>query len=341
MSLKASEIAPRSSNESGISRSFPRCASTCAFRTSRRCSIRDWEQHGHMERAVELMAEWCRRQPIVGNDVADLAAAGPHAVDIHRGAARANSRRHRIALRPSRQADRNLPAGRGTRALGARAPGRPAVWPRRRRRWLCSVLLAHGDRCAASAECPACALRGADRGVRGERQPGFAGARRGARRRHRHPESRGVPRCGGRRLRAAVAHHLASGKHRRHAAISRCSPKACIRARAAVSRRRASMCCACCSRGCRMRRPASSRLAELNVPRYPPSGAGEMPGDCAASRRFGRRTHAVRARCARDVAGPGGAARELHLETDLDRHRTRRAAEREQRRQRAGPAPQR
>ena len=26
----------------------------------------EWERHGHMERAVELMAEWCRRQPIAG-----------------------------------------------------------------------------------------------------------------------------------------------------------------------------------------------------------------------------------------------------------------------------------
>ena len=25
-----------------------------------------WEQHGHMERAVQLLADWCRRQPIAG-----------------------------------------------------------------------------------------------------------------------------------------------------------------------------------------------------------------------------------------------------------------------------------
>jgi acetylornithine deacetylase/succinyl-diaminopimelate desuccinylase-like protein len=28
-----------------------------------------WERHGHMERAVELLAEWCRRQPIAGMTV--------------------------------------------------------------------------------------------------------------------------------------------------------------------------------------------------------------------------------------------------------------------------------
>lgn len=26
----------------------------------------DWEQHGFMDRAVELMAEWCRAQPVPG-----------------------------------------------------------------------------------------------------------------------------------------------------------------------------------------------------------------------------------------------------------------------------------
>jgi acetylornithine deacetylase/succinyl-diaminopimelate desuccinylase-like protein len=29
----------------------------------------EWEQHGHMERAVELLASWCRRQPIAGLSV--------------------------------------------------------------------------------------------------------------------------------------------------------------------------------------------------------------------------------------------------------------------------------
>src|SRR5690606_412261 len=26
----------------------------------------EWEQHGHMERAVSLLEEWCRQQPIAG-----------------------------------------------------------------------------------------------------------------------------------------------------------------------------------------------------------------------------------------------------------------------------------
>jgi acetylornithine deacetylase/succinyl-diaminopimelate desuccinylase-like protein len=30
---------------------------------------RDWEKNGHMERAVSLMADWCRRQPVAGLEV--------------------------------------------------------------------------------------------------------------------------------------------------------------------------------------------------------------------------------------------------------------------------------
>src|SRR5471032_1992387 len=26
----------------------------------------DWERHGHMDRAIELMARWCRAQPVPG-----------------------------------------------------------------------------------------------------------------------------------------------------------------------------------------------------------------------------------------------------------------------------------
>lgn len=36
----------------------------------------DWERHGHMERAVELLAGWCRRQPIAGLSVRISRLAG-------------------------------------------------------------------------------------------------------------------------------------------------------------------------------------------------------------------------------------------------------------------------
>ena len=36
----------------------------------------DWESHGHMMRAAELMAAWCREQPIAGLEVEVLHVAG-------------------------------------------------------------------------------------------------------------------------------------------------------------------------------------------------------------------------------------------------------------------------
>jgi hypothetical protein len=57
-----------------------------------------WEEHGHMEKAVQLLTNWCRRQP-----------TRAHAPDIRRNT---GDRRHgaphrrRAALRPSRQAAR-------------------------------------------------------------------------------------------------------------------------------------------------------------------------------------------------------------------------------------------
>ena len=36
----------------------------------------EWERHGHMERAVELLADWCRLQPIAGMTVKVARLAG-------------------------------------------------------------------------------------------------------------------------------------------------------------------------------------------------------------------------------------------------------------------------
>src|SRR5271170_2907523 len=35
-----------------------------------------WDQHGHMERAVQLLADWCRRQPITAMSVKISRLAG-------------------------------------------------------------------------------------------------------------------------------------------------------------------------------------------------------------------------------------------------------------------------
>ena len=85
-----------------------------------------------------------------------------------------------------------------------------------------------------------------------------------------------------------------------------------------------------------MRIAARLKLAELRA-ETPAERRRQIAATARLLGRLGGGTHAVRARRARDVAGPGGAARELHLEADADGHRDRRIAEREQRRQRAVP----
>ena len=42
-----------------------------------------WQEHGHMDRAVELIAGWCREQPIAGLQVEIVRCQGPHAADLH------------------------------------------------------------------------------------------------------------------------------------------------------------------------------------------------------------------------------------------------------------------
>ncbi len=98
-------------------------------------------------------------------------------------------------------------------------------------------------RCSAQ-RVAARALRGADRGVRGERQLRPAGLHRGARRAHRHAEPRRLPRFRLRQLRPALDHDVAARTGRRHADASRCSTRACTPAAPAASCRRPSASCA-------------------------------------------------------------------------------------------------
>jgi acetylornithine deacetylase/succinyl-diaminopimelate desuccinylase-like protein len=65
MSLKASEIA-RFTNDVWDQSIVPALCEYVRIPNKSPLFDPDWERHGHMERAVELMAEWCRRQPIVG-----------------------------------------------------------------------------------------------------------------------------------------------------------------------------------------------------------------------------------------------------------------------------------
>jgi hypothetical protein len=92
--------------------------------------------------------------------------------------------------------------------------GRQALRPRRRRRRLRGLRLADGDRALRARAAPR-ALRGAHRGLRGERQLRPAGVHRPPRARIGTPSPRRVPRLGLRQLRPAVVHHLAARPRRR------------------------------------------------------------------------------------------------------------------------------
>ena len=168
----------------------------------------EWQSHGHMDRAAELMAAWCREQPIAGPQGRDPARRRPHAAPVLRDSGRRHG--HRAAVRPHGQAAGVHGLGGRPVALGAGDPRRQALRARRRRRRLCRVLVPDRDPAAAGAEDPARALRRADRGLRGERQLRPARLRRETRGPHRHAEPRRLPRRRVRQLRTALVHDVAA-----------------------------------------------------------------------------------------------------------------------------------
>jgi acetylornithine deacetylase/succinyl-diaminopimelate desuccinylase-like protein len=82
----------------------------------------DWQEHGHMDAATDLLADWARKQPIKGMKVECGAPGRPHAADLHRD--RRPGRRLRAALRPPRQAAGDDRLGRRPRPVEAGAQGR-------------------------------------------------------------------------------------------------------------------------------------------------------------------------------------------------------------------------
>ena len=73
-----------------------------------------WHEHGHMQRAVDLIRTWCAARSVVGLTVEVHELPGLHARDPHGGSGlrtprlvpsrRRSAGRHRAAVRPSRQA---------------------------------------------------------------------------------------------------------------------------------------------------------------------------------------------------------------------------------------------
>ena len=133
-----------------------------------------WERNGHMEAAVQLMAEWCRAQAVPGMRVEirrlprqDSAAAGRCAGRDCRAA---------CSCTATWTSSRN-----STGWSAGLAPWEPvmrdgqAVWPGRGRRRLCRIQFVDRNRGAEATEGAAGPLRAADRGIGGERQHRSAG----------------------------------------------------------------------------------------------------------------------------------------------------------------------
>ena len=122
-----------------------------------------WEANGHMEAAVQLMADWCRSQPIPGMrvEIRRLPGRTPMLlVDVPGELPGLGP-----ALRPSGQAAGIHRLAARPRPVGARAARRQALWPRRGGRWLCRLQLPHGHRRTQGAARGAAPLRPPDRGA--------------------------------------------------------------------------------------------------------------------------------------------------------------------------------
>ena len=128
-----------------------------------------WREHGHMERAVELIADWVRAQQVAGLHARGRAARRAHAGGVDGGAGR---RRDETVLLYG-HLDKQPPMDGWSEGLG---PWTPVVRDGKLygrggaddgyAAFACVAALQALQRAARAAR----ALRGADRGLRGERQ---------------------------------------------------------------------------------------------------------------------------------------------------------------------------
>ncbi len=97
----------------------------------------DWAAHGHMDEAVALFERWARARlsllPGATLETVRLPGRTPVIVIDVPGEGGPGERRHRAALRPSRQAAGDDRLGRGLRPVDPTPRRRQALWPRRRR----------------------------------------------------------------------------------------------------------------------------------------------------------------------------------------------------------------
>ena len=189
----------------------------------------DWQQHGYIDRVVRDAASWVESRKVAGLKLEVVRLEGRTPVILFEvPATQGRQHRHGGDVRPPRQAARIQRLAQRSRALDAQARQRPALRPRRRRRWLCGVRGDHRDRGARRARHPAPALRRADRELRRERLVRPAGLPRRAEAAPGRRRAGRVPRlaapatttsCGSPRRCAAWCQRRAEGRdpHRRRA----------------------------------------------------------------------------------------------------------------------------
>ena len=172
-----------------------------------------------MQRAVELIRDWCAGREIEGATVTvhELDGRTPVIVVEVPAFGGATGGRHRRPLRASRQATGDARLARRARPVDPGDRRRSPLRQRRRRRRLRGVRQPRRDRGRARRRRRPRPLRRADRGQRGVGIARSAGTRRGARRPHRHAELRRLSRLGLHRLRPDVAHDVAARGRQPHA----------------------------------------------------------------------------------------------------------------------------
>ena len=242
----------------------------------------EWAEHGHMARAVELVAAWCRARAIAG-----MTRRGARA-------ARADAARSSSRSRPSAAVDHD-----DTVLLYGHLDKQPEMtgWREGLGPWTPVV---EGDRLygrggaddgyAAFASLTAIEAVQAAGGAHARcvvlieaseesGSPDLPAHLDAAGRAARARPPRAVPRLRLPRLRAAVGHHVAARAGRRHAARRHPRRGRALRRRPAASCRRRSASSASCSTGSRTPPPGEMLLAELHVddPRRPPAPGRRRP----------------------------------------------------------------
>jgi hypothetical protein len=188
----------------------------------------DWQKHGHMDAATDMLADWARKQQIKGMKVEVVRLEGRTPlifVEIDGQGDDCVLLYGHLDKQPEMTgwADDLGPGSRCSRATSSSAVAAPTT--------LRDLRLDDGDPRAAGTRPAARALRDPDRSLRGVRQLRPALLRRPPGRTHRQAFAGRVPGLGLRQLRPAVVHHLAARPGRRQPARARAQRGRALRRR--------------------------------------------------------------------------------------------------------------